>query len=246
MIALSNITKQYGRQVLFVDASFQLRTGEKIGLVGPNGAGKTTIFRMIAGEERPDDGDVSIPKRTTIGYFRQDVESMGGNSTLDEAIAGSGRVGELHHRLAELERDMSDPDKADRMDRTLARFGDVQEEYQQRGGYDEKCADRRNDGIGKARKGLARREDSGHAKADQRRHENEIRRGEFADHHGKRQRDQAEGEYDLPVHSGRTIPYSNVANPCRIGLVRGESGDDVRPVRNSSNSCHVERASSLQ
>ena len=71
MIALSNIAKQYGRQVLFVDASFQLRTGEKIGLVGPNGAGKTTLFRMIAGEEQPDEGEVSVPKRTTIGYFRQ-------------------------------------------------------------------------------------------------------------------------------------------------------------------------------
>jgi ATPase subunit of ABC transporter with duplicated ATPase domains len=136
MIALSNITKQYGRQVLFVDASFQLRRGEKIGLVGPNGAGKTTIFRMIAGEEQADDGEISIPKRTTIGYFRQDVETMGGNSTLDEAIAGSGRVGELHHRLAELERDMGDPAKADQMDEILARFGSVQEEYQLGGGYE--------------------------------------------------------------------------------------------------------------
>ncbi len=136
MIALSSISKQYGRQVLFVDASFQLRTGEKIGLVGPNGAGKTTIFRMIAGEEQADDGEISIPKRTTIGYFRQDVETMSGNSTLDEAIAGSGRVGELHHQLAALEADMGDPAKADRMDKILVRFGDVQDEYQQRGGYE--------------------------------------------------------------------------------------------------------------
>ena len=95
MISLSNITKQYGRQVLFVDTSFKLRTGEKIGLVGPNGSGKTTIFRMISGEEQPDGGEVSIPRRTTIGYFRQDVETMGGNSALIEAIAGSGRLGEL-------------------------------------------------------------------------------------------------------------------------------------------------------
>jgi len=136
MIALSNITKQYGRQVLFVDASFQLRTGEKIGLVGPNGAGKTTIFRIISGEEQPDEGGVAIPKRTTIGYFRQDVETMGGTSTLDEAIAGSGRVGELHHRLADLERDMGDPGKADQMDAILARFGNVQHEYQESGGYE--------------------------------------------------------------------------------------------------------------
>ena len=136
MIALSNISKQYGRQVLFVDVSFQLRTGEKIGLVGPNGAGKTTVFRMISGEEPPDEGEVSIPRRTTIGYFRQDVESMGGNSTLDEAIAGSGRLGELHHQLADLEREMADPGKADQMGAVLARFGNVQEEYQQGGGYE--------------------------------------------------------------------------------------------------------------
>ena len=98
MIAFSKINKQYGKQVLFVDASFQLNPGEKIGLVGPNGAGKTTLFRMITGEETPDDGDVSVPKRLTIGYFRQDVEEMSGRSVLDEAIAGSGRVGRLAPR----------------------------------------------------------------------------------------------------------------------------------------------------
>ncbi len=92
MISFSSVSKQYGRQVLFVDASFQLNPGEKVGLVGPNGAGKTTLFRMIVGEEQPDEGDVSVPKKLTIGYFRQDVEEMSGRSVLDEAIAGSGRA----------------------------------------------------------------------------------------------------------------------------------------------------------
>ena len=67
--------------------------------MGPNGAGKTTLFRMIVGEEAPDEGEVSVPKKLTIGYFRQDVEEMTGRSVLDEAIAGSGRLGELHHEL---------------------------------------------------------------------------------------------------------------------------------------------------
>src|SRR5499426_43336 len=97
MISLTHINKQYGRQVLFVDASFQLNAGEKVGLVGPNGSGKTTLFRMIVGEEQPDEGDVSVPKRLTVGYFRQDVSEMSGRSVLDEAIAGSGRLGALHH-----------------------------------------------------------------------------------------------------------------------------------------------------
>jgi ATPase subunit of ABC transporter with duplicated ATPase domains len=135
MISFSRISKQYGRQVLFVDASFQLNPGEKVGLVGPNGAGKTTLFRMIVGEEAPDEGDVSVPKKLTIGYFRQDVEEMSGRSVLDEAIAGSGRVGDLHHELESLNHAMADPARAGDMDKILARFGEVQEEYEHLGGY---------------------------------------------------------------------------------------------------------------
>jgi ATPase subunit of ABC transporter with duplicated ATPase domains len=135
MIAFANVSKQYGRQILFVDASFQLNPGEKAGLVGPNGAGKTTVFRMITGEEGPDEGEVTVPKKLTIGYFRQDVEEMSGRSVLDEAIAGSGRVGDLHHELEELQHAMADPARADDMDRILARFGEVQEEYDHLGGY---------------------------------------------------------------------------------------------------------------
>ena len=109
MISFSRISKQYGRQVLF---------GEKVGLVGPNGAGKTTLFRMIVGEETPDDGEVSLPRKLTIGYFRQDVEEMAGRTVLDEAIAGSGRLGDLHHELHDLQQAMADPDRADDMDRS--------------------------------------------------------------------------------------------------------------------------------
>src|SRR5206468_1002516 len=135
MISFSSIYKQYGKQLVFVDASFQLNPGEKVGLVGPNGAGKTTLFRMVVGEEEPDDGEVSVPKRITIGYFRQDVEEMTGRSVLDEAIAGSGRVGDLHHELEHLQHAMSDPDQAGEMEHILERFGEVQEEYDHLGGY---------------------------------------------------------------------------------------------------------------
>jgi ATPase subunit of ABC transporter with duplicated ATPase domains len=135
VIAFNRINKQYGRQVLFVDASFQLNPGEKVGLVGPNGSGKTTLFRMIVGEEAPDEGEVAVPKKITIGYFRQDVEEMAGRSVIDEAIAGSGRPGELHHELEALEQGLADPDRARELDALLERFGDVQAEYEQLGGY---------------------------------------------------------------------------------------------------------------
>ena len=135
MISFSRISKQYGRQVLFVDASFQLNPGEKVGLVGPNGSGKTTLFRMIVGEEQPDEGEVSVPKKLTVGHFRQDVEEMSGRSVLDETIAGSGRAGDLHHELESLQHAMADPARAAEMDTILARFGEVQEEYDHLGGY---------------------------------------------------------------------------------------------------------------
>ncbi len=136
MINFVNVSKQYGKQVLFVETSFQLNAGEKAGLVGPNGAGKTTVFRMIVGEESPDEGEVTLPKRMSLGYYRQDIGEMSGRSVLDEAIAGSGNLGELHHELKDLEHAMADPARADDMEKILERFGHVQEEYERGGGYD--------------------------------------------------------------------------------------------------------------
>jgi ATPase subunit of ABC transporter with duplicated ATPase domains len=135
MIAFSNVSKQYGKQVLFIDAGFQLNPGEKVGLVGPNGAGKSTLFRMIMGEETADDGVISIPKKLSVGYFRQEVDEMAGRPVLDEAIAGSGRLGDLHHELIDLEHAMEDHE-ADDFEAVLDRFGHVQEEYQHLGGYE--------------------------------------------------------------------------------------------------------------
>src|SRR5206468_9402472 len=129
VIAFNNISKQHGKQVLFVDASFQLNPGEKVGLVGPNGSGKTTLFRMIVGEESAEEGTISVPKKISIGYFKQDVEEMSGRSVLDESIAGSGRLGDLHHELIALESRLDEPE-------ALERYGHVQEEYQHLGGYE--------------------------------------------------------------------------------------------------------------
>ncbi|MBK8792013.1 MAG: ABC-F family ATP-binding cassette domain-containing protein [Holophaga sp.] len=136
MISFSNISKQYGKQILFIDADFQLNAGEKVGLVGPNGAGKSTLFRMIMGEETADEGSVSLPKKLSIGYFRQEVDEMSGRPVLDEAIAGSGRLGDLHHELLDLEHALADPERAEEMEAILDRFGHVQEEYQHLGGYE--------------------------------------------------------------------------------------------------------------
>lgn len=134
MIALSNVTKQYGGQILFVDASFQINPGEKIGLVGPNGAGKTTIFRLITGEETPDEGTVDRPRRLSLGYFNQHIGDLRGRSVLAETIAGAGEVAELGVELADLEARMTEG--SDDLESVIERYGEVQARYQELGGYD--------------------------------------------------------------------------------------------------------------
>jgi len=136
MIHLSNITRQHGSQVLFRDASFQILPGSRSGLVGPNGAGKTTIFRIITGEEEPDSGEMTCAKRTTIGYFSQDVGDMSGRSALEEVMAGSSATMQLAEELQRMESAMCDPMDDDAMAALLERYGVAQEEYEHRGGYD--------------------------------------------------------------------------------------------------------------
>ena len=136
MIAFANVSKQYGKQVLFVDASFQLNPGEKVGLVGPNGAGKTTLFRMIVGEEvarrrrrvRAEEADHRLLPAgrggdvRAIGARRGDCRQRPPRRPAPRARRAAARHGRSGSR-------------ADDMDRILARFGEVQEEYEHLGGY---------------------------------------------------------------------------------------------------------------
>jgi len=135
MIRLESVCKQHGGRILFLDASMAVFRGEKIGLVGPNGAGKSTIFRMIVKEEEPDSGSIVTEKRLSIGYFSQSVGEMGGRSVLEETIAGAGEVATVAHELHELELAMADPDRADELDKLIARFGEVQHRFDELDGY---------------------------------------------------------------------------------------------------------------
>src|SRR5690348_14666970 len=135
MIRLDNISKQQGHQILFIEASAALQKGEKAGLVGPNGAGKTTLFRMITGQEQPDEGQVAVDRGVTIGYFSQDVGEMSGRSAVAEVMDGAGPVSAVATELKELEAAMADPDRADEMDEIIARYGDVLARFEELDGY---------------------------------------------------------------------------------------------------------------
>src|SRR6201991_4108364 len=121
MIRLDNISKQNGHQIVFIEASAALQRGEKVGLVGPNGSGKTTLFRLITGEDVPDEGQVAVDRGVTIGYFSQDVAEMSGRSAVAEVMDGAGPVSAVATELRELEAAMADPDRAGEMDGIIAR-----------------------------------------------------------------------------------------------------------------------------
>jgi len=135
MIRLENISKQNGHHLLFIEASAALWKGEKVGLVGPNGAGKTTLFRMIIGQEPPDEGQVSVDRGVTIGYFSQDVGEMSGRSAVAEVMDGAGPVSAVAAELRELEAAMADPDQADDLDAIVERYGEAQGRFEDLGGY---------------------------------------------------------------------------------------------------------------
>src|SRR5690349_4432930 len=135
MIRLDNISKQQGHQILFIEASATLLKGEKAGLVGPNGAGKTTLFRMITGQEQPDEGQVAVDRGVTIGYFSQDVGEMSGRSAVSEVMDGAGPVSAVAGELKQLEAAMADPARADDMDEIIARYGEVQARFEELDGY---------------------------------------------------------------------------------------------------------------
>jgi ATPase subunit of ABC transporter with duplicated ATPase domains len=135
MIRLDNIGKQNGQQLLFIEASAALQKGEKVGLVGPNGAGKTTLFRMITGQEEPDEGLVLVERGVSIGFFSQDVGEMAGRSAVSEVMDGAGDVSTVAAELRALEIALGDPEQADRLEELIERFGEVQGRFEELGGY---------------------------------------------------------------------------------------------------------------
>lgn len=136
MVHLAGVTKQFGPRVLYRKAAMQINDGEKIGLVGPNGAGKTTIFRLITGEDSPDEGAVSKPDRCKIGYFSQNIAEMAGRSALQEVMSAVGDYSKMVARIKEIEERLQDPELGeDEMTKILEEYGELQSEFDRIGGY---------------------------------------------------------------------------------------------------------------
>ena len=136
MLHFSNITKHLGGRTLYKAASFQANPGDKVGLVGPNGAGKSTIFRILVGLDGVDEGQVSMPAKTVVGYFSQDVAEMSGRTVLQEVLDGAGKVAQLAETIAQMEERLGQDMDEEEMTKLLERYGDVRDEFEALGGYE--------------------------------------------------------------------------------------------------------------
>ena len=92
VIEFKNLSKAFGDKLLIDDLSFRLPPGGIVGVIGPNGAGKTTLFRMIAGQEQPDAGEIIIADNVKLGYVDQSRDTLADGKTVYEEISGGNEI----------------------------------------------------------------------------------------------------------------------------------------------------------
>lgn len=136
MISFNNVSKHYGGQILYENASFILRPGDKVGLVGPNGAGKTTVFRILMKEEGFDGGSITVPDKIRVAYFSQNIGEMKGRTVIEEVMSGSAKASELASAIRKIEKKLESDLEPDEMEKVLIELGDYQTEFEKLGGYD--------------------------------------------------------------------------------------------------------------
>jgi len=137
IVLADKISKSFGGQVLYSQATLQLNAGERWALVGPNGAGKTTLLRIIMGLESADEGSVSFARGTTIGYLEQETKLAGEKSALKEVIDSATEIRTLGKRLGELEHAISDSNGSeDGLEALLEEYGRVRDRFENAGGYE--------------------------------------------------------------------------------------------------------------
>ena len=136
-LQLSGVRKGFGTRVLIENATWQIRSGHRIGLCGPNGAGKTTLLRMMAGLEPPDAGDVTRPSGLTVGYLPQDGLTHSGRTLFEEASSAFEELLLLQQEMRDLETRLGDPSVPETThQQMLDRYSEIQEAFRDREGYD--------------------------------------------------------------------------------------------------------------
>jgi ATP-binding cassette subfamily F protein 3 len=143
MLSVSQLTKVQSGQLLYSEGAFQIKPGEKVGLVGPNGAGKTTLFRMILGEEKADSGTISTPQTWRLSYFSQNVGEMAGKTALQEVMTGDKDLASLKETIDRIQQELEtayldpeSPPSDEWLEKKLHDLGEAQTSFERRGGFE--------------------------------------------------------------------------------------------------------------
>ncbi len=131
LFRLNDITKSYGGNEILRGVSFQINSGERIGLVGRNGAGKTTIFRLLTGVESPDEGDIVKINGLKLGLLEQHVDFDAGETVHTAALSAFKHIHDIEAEMRVLEKRM----ETDHSEATLSKYADLQIAFEQADGF---------------------------------------------------------------------------------------------------------------
>lgn len=139
IIQCQNVQKYHGAQLVLEDISFDIRQGDKIGLIGRNGCGKSTLFHLLNGEEKPDQGQISIRKGSVIAMLSQIQEADNNETVYDVLQRSFAEPLQWQTRLRELELAMSSLDantNEQLWNELLQEYGNLQNKFETAGGYE--------------------------------------------------------------------------------------------------------------
>lgn len=134
ILALNNVSKSFGTDVILENISFHIEEKEKVGIVGVNGAGKSTLFKIITGELSLDSGEVIIPKSVTPGYFSQSLEIDSNKTIYEELLTVFQPVILIEQQLRDIENQMAHTKGSD-LDRLMSEYSELSRKMEEMDGY---------------------------------------------------------------------------------------------------------------
>ena len=137
MLNIHNLTVSFQGEDLFSGITFQLRSGDRVGLVGKNGAGKSTLLKILSGEQEYDKGQIASDKQISIGFLKQDIDFVKGRTVLEEAYEAFNLIKKLENQLEKINHQLAERTdyESDSYHQLMVDLNDVQHQYEIHGGY---------------------------------------------------------------------------------------------------------------
>lgn len=137
MVNIHNLSVSFQGDYLFEKITFQLKPGDRVGLVGKNGAGKSTLLKIIAGEQEYDSGQIATDKEISIGFLKQDIDFEKGRTVLEESYEAFTQIKKLENQLSETNKQLAERTdyESEGYHQLMVDLNEIQHQYEIHGGY---------------------------------------------------------------------------------------------------------------